>query len=187
LHLQHENPKAHTSTLKVIPGFTSFLGSPESTVKVNSASNVQPYNPTPLVLLVNSYWLIVPGRTPNVHLIPSSNANDKKKNPSLAFHSLLHSPSGNLVTSFRVVTHLPSCASTPISGSPSLGKASLHQKIQKLRHIPASNHHTGHTILMAINGNYWVSMFHNGPALGCFTSILLPVPLPFAIATNSCS
>lgn len=47
--------------------------------KVKSASNVQRYNPAPLILLANSHWLIVPGHTPNVHLLPSGNANDQKK------------------------------------------------------------------------------------------------------------
>ena len=61
-----------------------------------------------------------------------------KKNPSLTFPCLLHSPSKILVTPFHAVTHLPSSDGTPIPGSPSLGKVSSHRKIQKQRDIPAS-------------------------------------------------
>jgi len=49
------NPEAHTSTLKVIPGFTSFLENPESIAKVKVASNVQRCNPPPLFFSVNNY------------------------------------------------------------------------------------------------------------------------------------
>ena len=99
------------------------------------SSNVQCYNLVPLVLLLNSYWFIVPGRTPNLHLIPSGNANDQKKSS----HDLPFSAIQSLEKSghpFCVVTHLPSFVGTLIVGSPSLGKASSHQKIQKLGHIP---------------------------------------------------
>jgi len=58
--------------------------------KVKYASNVQRYNPAPLVLLVNSHWLIVSGHTPNVHLIPSGNANDQNK--SILVHRPIWSP-----------------------------------------------------------------------------------------------
>jgi len=98
--------------------------------KVKSASNVQCYNIVPLVLSMNSYRLIVPGCAPNVHLIPYWNVNDRK-DPSTVFPSLVHSPSKNLVIPFHAVTHLPSSTSTPIVGNLSLGKASLHLKIQK--------------------------------------------------------
>ena len=43
------------------------------------ASNVQRYNPVPLVLWVNSYQLIVWGCTPNVCLIPSRNSNGQNQ------------------------------------------------------------------------------------------------------------
>lgn len=37
---------------------------------------------------------------------------------------------------------------------------------------------------MEINGNYWVQMYHNGPAPEFFTIILLHVPNPFTTAIN---
>lgn len=114
---------------KLVPRFTSFPGSPESTVTVKVSSNVWHYNLAPLVPSTNSYRLIVSGCTPNVHLITSGNANDQT-NISATFPSLLHNPSGNTVTPFRVVTHLPSSPKSPNSSDPSLGKAFSHRKIQ---------------------------------------------------------
>lgn len=79
---QQGDPETHTFTLKVVPGFTYFQGSPKSIATVKVASNAQHYNPAPLVLSVNSYRIIVQGCTPNVHLIPSGNANDQNKSIS---------------------------------------------------------------------------------------------------------
>jgi len=109
-----------------------------------------------------------------------------KTNPSLTFPYLLHNPSGNLVTTFHVVTHLASFVGTPIPGNTSLGKASLHQKVLKSRHIHALKPSYRHSILMEINGQYWVPMCHNGPAHECFTNILLPVPIPFVVFAKGC-
>lgn len=78
MYQQQRNLEAHTSTPKAITRFTSFSGIPKSTTKVKAASNFQRYNPVPLVLSVNSYRLIFIGNTPNVHLVPSRNSNDKK-------------------------------------------------------------------------------------------------------------
>ena len=40
----------------------------------------------PLVLSVNNYYIIVPGHTPNVHMIPSGNANNQNKSiPCIPF------------------------------------------------------------------------------------------------------
>ena len=47
--------------------------------KVKFSFNVHRYNLAPLVLSVNNYRLIVLGHTPNVHFIPSRNANDQNK------------------------------------------------------------------------------------------------------------
>ena len=101
--------------------------------KVKFASNVQCYNPMPLVLSANSYRIIVLGHTLNVNLIPYGNANDQKFF-SITFPSLRHIPSG-YGHAFRAVTHFPSSVGTPILGSPSLIEASSHWKIQKPRHI----------------------------------------------------
>jgi len=62
---------------------------------------------------------------------------------SPTFPSLLHSPLGNLVTPFHVVTHLPSSTTSPSllhnpSGNPSLDKVSSHWKIQKPGRIPTA-------------------------------------------------
>ena len=134
---QQGNPEDHTSTLKVIPRFTSFPGSPESTTIVKAASNVQCYNPAPLVLSVNNYQLIFPGHTPNVHLIPSRNVSDQNKSiPDLPFSTT--QSLGKSSHPSRAVTHLPSSPTYPVPSNPSLGKLSLHRKVKQPRHIPSS-------------------------------------------------
>ena len=159
---QQGNLEAHTSTLKVIPGFTSFPGSPESTATVKVASNVQRCNPMPLVLSENNCQLIFLGHNPNVHLIPSGNAHNQNKSicdlPFFATQSLR-----NPVTLFRVDTHLVSYLESPVLRDSSLGKASQNQKINNRGIYLPQNHHTGHSMLMAINGHYWVPVSHNGP------------------------
>ena len=110
-----------------------------------------------------------------------------KINPSLAFNSLLNSPSSNPVNPFHVVIHLPNSACTTISGSPSLGKASSHRKIQKPRHIPTlkPSYQSKHA-----HGNQWTLLGTNAPTMAlllkCSTNILLHVSIPFVIA-NSCN
>jgi len=121
----------------VVPGFTSFPGGPESTITFKVASNVQRYNPAPLVLSINNYWIILPGHTPNVHLIPSSNSNDQSKYihnlplfaiqfASKSVHPLLcsHSPS-----KFPRIPYLG--RSIPL-------QAFLTLEYTKSRHIPTS-------------------------------------------------
>jgi len=153
LHPKEENLESHTSTFKVIPGFTSFPRSPQPTVKVKSASNVQHYNLATLVLSMNSYRLIVPGHTPNVHLIPSSNANDQNKSIP-TFPSLLHSPSGNPVIpsvqslTFHVLLAPPSWEIHPLERLSHIGRYK-NWGISRPR-----NHHIGHNMLMEINGHY---------------------------------
>lgn len=95
--------------------------------KVKSASNVQDYNPAPIVLSANSYRLIVLGHTSNVHLIPYGNANDQTKSihdlPFSATQSL-----GNLVTSsmqsltFQVPLAPPSYVDHPLERLPRIGR-----------------------------------------------------------------
>jgi len=151
--------------------------------KVKYTFNVQRYNPAPLVLSTNSYRSLFQGTFLKCiwfHLAMLMT----KKNISSTFPSLIHNPSSNLVTPFHVITHIPSSIGTPIPGSPSLGKVSSHWKVQKPRHIHALNHHNGHSMLMEINGRYWVPM---ALLLKWFTNMLLPVPILFADAANSCS
>lgn len=88
-----------------------------------------------------------------------------KTNISMTFPYLLHNPLGNMITPFRAVTHLPSSLESPIPGNPSLGKASSHRKINNQGIYLQQNHNIGHIILMEINGNYWVLVYHNGLAL----------------------
>lgn len=114
-------------------------------------------------LSVNIYQLIIPRNTPNVHLIPSRNANDQNKSfldlPFSATQSL-----GKSVTPFHAVTHLPSSLTSPILGDPFLSKASSHRKVNNQGIYLRQNHHTSHSMLMEINGHYWAPMSHNGPA-----------------------
>lgn len=111
-----------------------------------------------------------------------------KTNPSLAFPPLPHSPLGNSFTPFFAVTNLPSSISNPILSNPSVGKASSEWKIQKSQGISLPyNHHNRHSMLMEINGYYWVPVSHNNLAPKCLTNILLPLPISFTAASNPCS
>ena len=116
-----------------------------------------------LVLSLNSYQLIVPGRTPNVHLIPSSNANDQNKSICDLPFSTTQSHE-NLVTSFvqsltfQVPLAPPSWVVHPLARLPHIRRF----KYQGI-YLP-KNYHTSHSMLMEINGHYWVPMPHNGHA-----------------------
>lgn len=152
--------------------------------KVKSTSNVQHYNPLPLVLLVNSYQLIFPRCTPNVHLIPSGNANDQNKYIRDLL-SLLHSPS-------RIQSPLP-CNHSPSKfcqhhypRKSILWKGFLASEDITTKAYLCS-HHTGHSMLMEINRHYWVPVSQNGPTLEYFTNMMLHVPISFVVAANSCS
>lgn len=120
-----------------------------------------------LVLSENSYRIIVLGRMPNVHLIPSRNANDQT-NISATFPSLLHSPLRNMITHFHAVTHLPSSPKSPSPSESSLGKTSSHWKIQNHGIYPPQSHHSCHIMLMTINEHYWQPIPHNGHSLDVF-------------------
>lgn len=105
--------EAHTSTLKVIPGFTSFPGNLESIVIVK----LHPMTSAIILRLLYSQWTftnsLFQGALPlciwfNMEILMT------KMKISLAFPSLLHNPSGNPVTPFHVVTHLPSSLTSPI-------------------------------------------------------------------------
>ena len=98
----------------------------------HTTSNVKSYNLVPLFFSAKNYQPIVPGHTPNVHLIPYGNANDQNKYtldlPFSATQSL-----EKFGHPFHAVTQLPSSTGTPIPGSPFLGKDSSHWKIQQPR------------------------------------------------------
>jgi len=49
------------------------------------------------------------------------------------------------------------------------------------------NHHTGHRMLMEINGHYWVPISHNGPTPYYSTNILMLVAIPYVVAANACN
>jgi len=98
-----------------------------------------------------------------MHIIQSGNVNDQT-NISVTIPYLLYSPSGNTVTPFHAITHLPSSPESPNTCDPSLGKASLHRKIQNQGIYLPQNHHIGHRMFMAMNGHYWVPVSHNCPA-----------------------
>jgi len=136
LHPQQGNLEAHTSTLKVIPRFTSFQRSPWSIAR----SNLHPTSNTIILRHLSCQWTITSslfhGTLPMciwfyLEILMT------KTNPSPILLSLLHSLLGNLVTTFYASTHLPSFATTPISGNPSISKASSHRKKQKTRYINA--------------------------------------------------
>ena len=185
--MQQGNPQAHTSTPKVIPRFTSFPGISKSTIKVKSASNVQHYNPTPLFLSVNSYRLIVLGHAPNVHMIPSSNANDH--------HQYILGLPFSSIQSLRQSGHPPSMQSLAFQ----FPQHPLSQAIHPLARLPCVKRLTTKaytylkTIIPVITCS-WKSMYiigYQSPTmallLNCFTSILLHVPIPFTDVANSCS
>lgn len=131
---------------------------------IQTASNVQCYNPTPLFLSANNYRIIILWCTPNVHLIPFGNANDQRKYiPDLLFSSAQSLE--KFSHPFYAITHLPSSPTSSILGDRSLGKASSHRKFKQARHILTSNHHTDHIMLMEINGHYWVLVSQNGLSL----------------------
>lgn len=100
-----------------------------------------------------------------------------KTNIYVTFPSLSHSPLGNPITLFHVVTDLPSSLTSPIPVNPSLGKSFLHRKVKQKRHILAS------TIILVIACS-WKSMEITGCQcltmallLKYSTSILLFVPI----------
>ena len=110
-----------------------------------------------------------------------------KTNTSVTFPSLLYSPSGNSVTPFRAVSHLPSFPASPNSSDPSLGEDSLHRKINNKDIYLPRNHHTSDSMFMEINGHYWVPVSIMVMHLEYFTYILLHVPISFTAAANSCN
>ena len=153
--------------------------------KVKSASNVQRCNPAPLFLSLNSYQLIVPGRTPNVHLIPYGNANDQNKSiyglPLFSTQSLRHpvTPSVQSLT-FQVPLAPPSRAVHPLARLPYIGR----YKNQGI-HLPQHN--------IPFIACSWKSMDTIGyqcPTMAlflkCFTNLLLHVQISFVVAANSC-
>jgi len=131
--------------------------------KFKYASIVQCYNPTPLVLLVNSYPCIVPGHTPNVHLIPSGNSNDQTK--SILDFSFFTTQSLEQSSQPLLCSHLPS----KFWWHPHLGnfipwKGFLASEDTKNKAYPYLNDGTSNNMLMAINEHYLVPVSHNGPA-----------------------
>ena len=88
---------------------------------------------------------------------------------SSTFCSLLHSTLGNMITPFHAVTCLLSSTSIPFSIMQSLERplpcqCFLTYKGKKKGLSLPQNHHNSHSILMEINGHYWVPVSHNGPA-----------------------
>lgn len=127
-------------------------------------SNVQHYDHALLVPSMNSYWLIVLRYMPNVRLIPFGNDNDQNKSipwPSPLYYTIpwaiLSPPSVQSLT-FQVPWPPLSCMIHPLEKFPCI-RRSKNQGISLLK-----NHHTGHNMLMEINRQYWVPVFHNGPA-----------------------
>ena len=163
MYQQQGSPEDHTLTLKVIPGFTPFPISTESTAKVKLPSNVQRCDIAPLFLLVNSDRLIVPGHTPNVHLIPYSNSIDKKKSipqTCLLCYTVpwtIQPPPFVQSLTFQVPQCPLSRVTHPLARFPRIRRSNI-QSI----YLP-QNYHIGHNILMEINGHYWVPVSHNGP------------------------
>jgi len=182
---QQGNLEAHTSPLKIILGSTSFPGSPESTAN----SNLHPMSSAIITRHLSSQQTVTgssfQGTLPmfiwfHMAMIMT------KTNPSVTFPSLLHSPSG--IQSPLPCSHSPSKFHWhPHPGQSIPWKGFLTSKDKKPRHIPASTHHTSHSMLIEINGHYWVPRSHNGPAPEYFTSMLLHDPISFVVAANSCS
>ena len=123
-----------------------------------------------------------------MHLIPSGNSNDQKKyilvlpfssTYSLRkfFHPLLcsHTPS-------KLCGH-PLLYYTVPQSTPPLGKFP-HMSTNQGISLP-QNHHTGHKILMEINGHYWAAVSIMGLLLKFFSNIVLSVSIPFTEAANS--
>jgi len=133
--------------------------------KVKSTSNVQRYDPMPLVLSANNYQLIVLGHTTNVHLIPFGNVNDKKKSipwPSLLYYTvpwaIWSTPSMHSLT-FQVPLAPPSQRVHPLERLP---------RIRDTKDIIPSY------ISYHDHGNQWIllgTIAHNGPSPKGFTSI----------------
>lgn len=129
---------------------------------------------SPQWIVTNSFFQ----SAPNVHWFHLAMLMTKT-NPSVTFPSLLHNPSGNFAThyvqslTFQVPLAPLSREIHPLAMLLQIGRYT-NQGIS----LP-QNHHTGHSMLMPINGHYWVPVPHNDPILECFTSILLHISILF--------
>jgi len=136
---------------------------------------------------VKSYQLNVLGHTPNVHLIPSRNANDQTKSiPSLPFST----------TQYLKKSSQPfpcSHSHSKFRWHPHLGQSIPWKGFLKLEDTKTKAYPFLKITILVIECSWKFvdTIGYQCPTLALllklFTGILLHFPIPFTVASNSCS